>query len=132
MRIHHIVLDCFPLYVELHSPIDKLILMLWNYITCLDKNISLTTLVIQRIPLLISALRIQISYLVPYSFKNSRFFSLCINYDNVVHLFSIAVNQEQDNIWLNVKDLRPLKHYSPSGIMDLGRRLWRISLRYSS
>jgi hypothetical protein len=34
----------------------------------------------------------------------------------------IALNQEQGNTFVKVKDIRPLKHYSPSGITNLGRR----------
>jgi hypothetical protein len=38
----------------------------------------------------------------------------------VGYLFFITVNQEQATQLLNVKDLRPSKHYLPSGIMSLG------------
>jgi hypothetical protein len=39
---------------------------------------------------------------------------------NVGHLFFITESENKATQLLNIKDLRPLKHYLVSGIMDLG------------
>jgi hypothetical protein len=49
---------------------------------------------------------------------------------SIVHLFSNAVSQEQGTQLLIVKDLHPSKHYLPTGIMLLRRKLRRTNLHH--
>jgi hypothetical protein len=49
---------------------------------------------------------------------------------NVVYLFSNAVNQEQGNTFVNVKDIRPPKHYPLVDVMIIRRRSRRAYLHH--